>query len=343
MLFLTNIITRYWYHKYRSYRLLIPLSLLYKLIIKIRRWAYLKGILPTHTLPIPVLVVGNLTVGGTGKTPLIIWLALFLKQQGYCPGIISRGYGGHALHYPQWVSSTSDPKFVGDESVLLAKRTGCPIVVSPNRVNGAKTLLAHTQCNILLSDDGLQHYNLGRDIEILIIDGIRRFGNNHCLPAGPLREPPNKENIVDLTVVNGGKAEDNEYLMTLRFQNVYNLKTQEICSLEAFKQSKIHAIAGIGHPERFFTQLEAQNLSIYRRSFPDHHNFNPQELNFRDKIPIVMTEKDAVKCISFAEDHYWYLPVNASLPNSFKEKVLDLVQEAFKKKKISKNNRNHYG
>ncbi|CAH9019493.1 tetraacyldisaccharide 4'-kinase [Candidatus Nitrosacidococcus sp. I8] len=343
MLFLTNVITRYWYHKHRSYGLLVPLSLLYKLIINIRKWAYLKGILPTHTLSVPVLVVGNLTVGGTGKTPLVVWLALFLKQQGYRPGVISRGYGGHTLHYPQWVSPTSDPKIVGDESVLLAKRAKCPIVVSPHRVSGAKTLLVHTQCNILLSDDGLQHYNLGRDIEILVIDGIRRFGNNHYLPAGPLREPPSRANIVDLTVVNGGRAEGNEYLMVLRFQNVHNLKTQEICSLEIFKQSKIHAIAGIGHPERFFTQLETQGLSIYRHPFPDHHNFNPQELNFQDKIPIVMTEKDAVKCISFAENHYWYLPVSASLPNSFNEKVLTLVRKAFEKKKISKNNRSYHG
>ncbi|KFI21687.1 tetraacyldisaccharide 4'-kinase [Nitrosococcus oceani] len=327
----SSLILRYWYSNQPSRWLLTPLSGLFQLAVKIRQWAYTQGLLHTHILPLPVLVIGNLTLGGTGKTPLVIWLAQFLRQHGYRPGLISRGYGGHAQNYPQQVYPDSDPHLVGDEAVLLARRTGCPLVVGPDRVAASHALLAHSDCNVLLSDDGLQHYALGRDIEILVVDGVRRFGNAHCLPAGPLREPLSRLRTVDLVVTNG-MPQGGEFAMYSQLQDARHIKDGTLRPLKKFRHTKLHGVAGIGNPERFFSQLRALELTIQPHPFPDHYGFQSEDLAFADQQPVLMTEKDAVKCIRFARDNYWYVPMDVSLPASFGTQVLSLLQQAAKKK-----------
>jgi tetraacyldisaccharide 4'-kinase len=324
-------ILNYWYSNHPTRWLLTPLSGLFQLAAKVRRWAYIQGLLHIQMLPVPVLVIGNLTLGGTGKTPLVIWLAQFLRHHGYWPGIISRGYGGLAQHYPQRVYPTSDPNLVGDEAVLLSQRTACPLVVGPDRAAAAQALLTHSDCNVLLSDDGLQHYALGRDIEILVVDGIRRFGNGHCLPAGPLREPLSRLQTADLIVINGGNAQEGEFAMRLHLQAARCLKSGAAYSLKKFSHAMVHGVAGIGNPERFFIQLREQGLTVCQHPFPDHHCFQPKDLAFEDSQPVLMTEKDAVKCTRFARDHYWYVPIDASLPASFGNQVLNLLQRASRK------------
>ena len=239
---------------------LSPLGFLFNDAVRFRRFLYRLGILKSHTLPVPVIIVGNITVGGTGKTPLIIWLAEFLKESGFKPGIISRGYGGKAESWPQWVTFDSDAKNTGDEALLIAKQTGCPMAVGPLRVDAAKLLLSKADCNVILSDDGLQHYALNRTIEIAVIDGERRFGNGYCLPAGPLREPIERLQNVDFIIVNGEKSEDNELSMRLVGDQLVNLVTGEQKPLAEFKGVECHALAGIGNPERFFNVLEAAGL-----------------------------------------------------------------------------------
>lgn len=325
-------ILNYWYSNHPTRWLLTPLSSLFQLAVKIRRWVYIQGLFRIQTLPVPVLVIGNLTLGGTGKTPLVIWLAQFLRYHGYWPGVISRGYGGQAQNYPQRVYPTSDPNLVGDEAVLLSRRTACPLVVGPDRVAAAKALLAHSDCNVLLSDDGLQHYALDRDMEILVVDGMRRFGNGHCLPAGPLREPLNRLQTVDLVVINNGSAQKGEFAMHLHFQEARCLKDHAVCSLKKFRHTMVHGVAGIGNPERFFSQMREQGIIVRQHSFPDHHYFQPKDLAFEDGQPVLMTEKDAVKCTRFARDNYWYVPINASLPTSFGDQVLSLLRRASRKK-----------
>jgi tetraacyldisaccharide 4'-kinase len=199
-------------------------------------------------------------------------------------------------------------------------------------VAAAKALLAHSACNVLLSDDGLQHYALGRDMEILVVDGIRRFGNGHCLPAGPLREPLNRLQTVNLIVINNGNAREGEFAMRLLFQKARCLKTDVAYSLKRFRHAVVHGVAGIGNPERFFAQLREQGLIVRQHSFPDHHCFQPKDLAFDDGQPVLMTEKDAVKCARFARDNYWYVPIDASLPTSFGDQVLNLLQRASRKK-----------
>ncbi len=306
---------------------LMPLGFLFSDAVKFRKFLYRHGVLKTHTLPVPVIVVGNITVGGTGKTPLIIWLAGFLKDSGFKPGIISRGYGGQAESWPQMVTVDSDAKIVGDEALLIAKQTGCPMAVGPFRVDAANRLLKQADCNVILSDDGLQHYALNRDIEIAVIDGERRFGNGYCLPAGPLREPIERLQSVDFVIVNGEKSEDNEFSMRLVGDTVVNLVTGEQKSLQEFNAVDCHALAGIGNPERFFKLLESSGLTCITHSFPDHYQFQRQDIEFADNKPVLMTEKDAVKCMAFAGKQHWYLPVKAVSEDVFAEQLLKLLRE----------------
>ena len=245
-----------WYEKHPVAILLLPLSYFYRLLLAIRNGLYRSGILPIQTVRAPVVVVGNITAGGTGKTPLIIWLTAFLQSLGYKPGIISRGYGGTAKTWPQQVRPHSDPALVGDEPVLLARRTGCPVVVSPSRGKGADELLQQADCDVLLCDDGLQHIALGRDIEIAVIDGERGLGNGFCLPAGPLREPVSRLDTVDLIVANA-RAGENEFLMEYKSRPLVSLNGERelpICSLEG---QTVHAVAAIGNPGRFFFHVKA--------------------------------------------------------------------------------------
>jgi tetraacyldisaccharide 4'-kinase len=315
-----------WYKDQVTGVWLAPFGFLFNDAVRFRRFLYRLGILKTQTLPVPVIVVGNITVGGTGKTPLVIWLAQFLKDSGFKPGIISRGYGGQALSWPQPVTADSDAKNVGDEALLIAKQTGCPMAVGPLRVDAAKMLLRQADCNVILSDDGLQHYALNRAIEIAVIDGERRFGNGHCLPAGPLREPIERLQSVDFVIVNGEKYEEGEFTMQLMGETLVNLMTGEQKPLQEFNAVECHALAGIGNPERFFKQLEKAGLICTPHSFPDHYPFQRDDIEFGDNKPVLMTEKDAVKCTGFAGLQHWYLPVRAVPEAAFSEQLLNLLK-----------------
>jgi len=305
---------------------LMPLGFLFSDAVRFRRFLYRVGVLKTYTLPVPVIVVGNITVGGTGKTPLIIWMAGFLKDSGFKPGIISRGYGGRATSWPQWVSGDSDANNVGDEAVLIAKQTGCPMAVGPLRIESARLLLKQSDCDVVLFDDGLQHYSLNRDIEIAVIDGERRFGNGYCLPAGPLREPIHRLQSVDMIIVNGEKTEEHEYSMQIIGERAVNLVTGEQKSLQEFNRIDCHALAGIGNPERFFKLLETAGLNCISHSFPDHYQFQRHDIEYADNKPVLMTEKDAVKCKAFAGKQHWYLPVKALPDAVFSEQLLNLLK-----------------
>lgn len=306
---------------------LMPLGFVFSDAAKFRKFLYRMGVLKTHKMPVPVIVIGNITVGGTGKTPLVIWMALLLKEAGFKPGIISRGYGGQAESWPQWVTAESDVKNVGDEAVLIAKQTTCPMAVGPLRADAATMLIKQAGCNIILSDDGLQHYALNRDIEIVVIDGDRRFGNGYCLPAGPLREPIERLKSVDFVIVNGKKTEENEFSMQLVGDTAVNLITGELKPLQQFNSNDCHAIAGIGNPERFFKLLEQAGLTCTCHSFPDHYQFQRQDIEFADHKHVLMTEKDAVKCTGFAGTQCWYIPVKAVPEPHFSEQLLTLLSE----------------
>ena len=316
----------YWYTRSPWLLLLTPLSLLYRGIIGVRRFAYRAGIMRSTRVSLPVIVVGNITVGGTGKTPLVVWMAGYLREQGYTPGIVSRGYGGTANHWPQQVRADSDPAVVGDEAVLLAATTGCPMAVAPDRVAAARALADQGDCDVIISDDGLQHYALLRDIEIAVIDGVRRFGNGHLLPAGPLREPEKRLQEVDLVVVNGLGGSD-EHRMILQQGDAHNLQDPDrTCPLQAFGSQPVHAVAGIGHPDRFFRSLQQAGLQFDSHAYPDHHAFRPGDIRFGDGRPVIMTEKDAVKCRHFASQNDWYVPVEANLSEAFRDRLDALLE-----------------
>ena len=316
-----------WYSKSALVLLLLPLSWLFSVLVTLRRFAYRVGLFKVHRLPVPVIVVGNLTVGGTGKTPLVTYLVETLRKAGLKPGIVSRGYGGAASSWPQQVRQDSDPSVVGDEAVLLARRCACPMTVGPNRPAAARALLAHNDCDVIISDDGLQHYALGRDIEIAVIDGVRRFGNNLCLPAGPLREPLGRLKSVDLQVVNG-LAGRGEFSMQITGTVLQNLEDNEKhLALTAIRGKSVHAVAGIGNPRRFFDPLKQHGLKPIEHTFPDHHDFVAYDILFEDEMPVLMTEKDAVKCKRFAKNWHWYLPVSAVLDDSFEYRVNKLLKK----------------
>jgi tetraacyldisaccharide 4'-kinase len=306
--------------------LLWPLSVVFTAIAKTRRWLYQNGWLKPHRLPVPVVIVGNITVGGTGKTPLVVYVVGLLKQAGFKPGVVSRGYGGKAAHWPQTVTANSTPIEVGDEAILLAKHCACPITVGPKRVEAAQGLLARYGCDVIVSDDGLQHYKLARDVEIAVVDGARRFGNGFCLPGGPLREPLSRLQTVDMVVVNGDTAGTDEFAMQLTAAHAINLKTNELRPLANFANQPCHAIAGIGNPGRFFAMLAKMGIPCTPHAFPDHHPYQANEICFDDTKPVLMTEKDAVKCQSFADSRHWFVPVKAELAASFAGRLLHLLQ-----------------
>lgn len=325
-----NWLEAYWYRITPLHILLLPLSLLFWLLAALRRGCYRLGLLPSVALPVPVIVVGNITVGGSGKTPLVLWLADFLRAQGMHPGIVSRGYGGEGDNSgaPMAVTASSDPAVVGDEPVLLARRSGdaCPVWVGHDRAASAHALLAaHPACNVLICDDGLQHYRLRRDLEIAVVDGQRRFGNGLLLPAGPLRENLGRLGSVDAIVVNGGseqqtgiRGQGKTFRMELAGESFYNLlNPASRCAPSAFMGKRLHAIAGIGNPQRFFDHLQDLGLTANFHAFPDHHRFEQQELaqlaELADADAILMTEKDAVKCSAFANGKFWVLPVAAQV------------------------------
>ena len=310
-----------WYQPHPVRWFLSPLSGLYRLICATRRIAYRSGILSSYRPAVPVIVVGNINVGGTGKTPAVIYLAELLKEAGYHPGIISRGYGGSTLAAPLAVTTDSNPAIVGDEPLLIARRTLCPLVVFPCRADAVKVLLSKHNCDVIITDDGLQHYALVRDIEIVVIDGTRQFGNGYCIPAGPLREPISRLNHVDFILDNGTARHG--YAMQFKSDTLVNLADNTLRkSLSYFIGKPCHAIAGIGNPQRFFDQLKASKLNCTTHSFGDHHAYTDHDLNFGDNMPIIMTEKDAVKCQVFARDNMWYLPIHAVINPEFSTQLL---------------------
>jgi tetraacyldisaccharide 4'-kinase len=314
--------------------LLWPLSVLFGLIVILRRLAYRMDLLPSHRLPVPVIVVGNISVGGTGKTPLVLWLAAHLREQGYHPGIISRGYGG-SVRQPQEVLATSDPLLVGDEPVLLAHRSQCPVWVGRNRIAAAHALLAaYPECDLVISDDGLQHYALQRNMEIAVVDGVRQFGNGWLLPAGPLRESQSRLRQVDAVVINGAGNEGAEqfsvpryFSMRLRGDVFRNLAdASSMTSAQVFMGQRLHAVAGIGNPQRFFEQLRGMGLRTETQAFPDHHPYRPEDLQITGVDAILMTEKDAVKCAAFSQPHWWYLEITAEVTMALLDRILEKIR-----------------
>jgi tetraacyldisaccharide 4'-kinase len=317
---------RHWYRLTPVSMLLMPLSLVFCTLVQLRHRLYRLGILRSTRLLVPVIVVGNITVGGTGKTPLVIWLANFLRQAGYRPGIVTRGYRGHSRTWPVAVDAQTTAEQVGDEAVLLARHSGCVVLAGVDRVAAAR-LHVKQGCNVIVSDDGLQHYRLRRDLEIAVIDGVRRFGNRLCLPAGPLREPVSRLRSVSVRVANGA-PQTGELGMTLVPTGFYSLaKPDERMSVDHFRTGPVHAVAGIGNPERFFSSLRGLGLKVIPHPFPDHHAFLPGELEFGDERPVIMTEKDAVKCQPFANARCWVLAVEARPDMALGEQILKRLKE----------------
>jgi len=313
---------RIWYGKAPPGAWLRLASGAYRTVAGLRRGLYRAGLLPRYRPPVPVIVVGNVTVGGTGKTPLVIWLARLLRQGGRRPGIVSRGYGGMARTWPQQVRADSDPRMVGDEPVLIARHTGCPMAVGPDRRACARALVDHHDIDCLISDDGLQHYPLARDLEIAVVDGERRLGNGRCLPAGPLREPPGRLHEVDFVVVNGGQARAHEVPMRLAPVALRAVDDpHRTRPLEDLRGQEVDAVAGIGHPGRFFATLRELGARPREHPFPDHHRYAREDLAGLPG-PVVMTEKDAVKCAGLVGADSWYLEVTAHLPDEFRTRFL---------------------
>jgi len=306
----------YWYRISPLHLILLPVSWLFGALAALRRGLYRRQILASFRLPVPVVVIGNISVGGTGKTPLTLALAGQLLAHGHHPLIISRGYGGTAQQ--QQVTTASTAQQVGDEPLLMARRKLCPVWVGRDRVATARAALKeHPQCDVVLCDDGLQHYRLQRDMEIVVIDGTRRFGNGLLLPAGPLREAESRLKTVDAVVVNGGKTGQGQYAMELSGTIFYNLRRPgKTASAAELQGLRLHAVAGIGHPQRFFDYLESLGLNAIPHAFPDHHPYSAADLAFEDCDALLLTEKDAVKCAPFADEKYWVLRVDARIDST---------------------------
>jgi tetraacyldisaccharide 4'-kinase len=337
-------LTELWYRESAGFSLLAPLGWLYALVMALRRAAYRWGLFKTQRAGKPVIVVGNLTVGGTGKTPLVAWLAEQLSLSGLRVGIVSRGYG-RSRREPEGVHAESSWRDVGDEPMLLEKLTGCDVVVAQDRFAGAQQLVA-LGVDVVIADDGLQHLRLARDCEIVVIDGARGFGNGRLLPAGPLREPASRVRKADIVVVNGtpehaslkagdGKlvlvdGEDEVSLQMSLFggeaHRVDGLAAPEL--LEHFKGRRVHAVAGIGNPQRFFRDLRARGIDVVEHPFPDHHPFTAADLTFGDDLPVLMTQKDAVRCRELENARLWYVPVVARFSDLQGRELLNRVAQA---------------
>jgi tetraacyldisaccharide 4'-kinase len=328
----------HWYRTSRWQLVLRPISLIFRALSALRRAMYSNGMLASEQLLLPVIVVGNISVGGTGKTPLTLELARQLGERSYHPLIISRGYTrkSHSRFskkyrlslQPRQVIATSDAQDVGDEPLLMARRKLCPVWIGRDRVATAHAALqAHPECDIILSDDGLQHYRLRRDVEIAVIDGARGFGNGRLLPAGPLREPLERLKSVDAVVINGGKTEPGIFAMTLAGEVFYNLADPDkTARAEHFQGTRNHAVAGIGNPQRYFQHLENLGITFTPHDFPDHHPYCAADLSFADCDAILMTEKDAVKCAPFANERFWALRVDAQIDTALLDHILRKIQ-----------------
>ncbi|MFC3095472.1 tetraacyldisaccharide 4'-kinase [Alteromonas sediminis] len=317
-----------WFDNHPVKWLFFPLTILFGLLTRLRRYLFAIGVMKQRHPGIPVLVVGNISVGGNGKTPVVTQAAQWLVDAGYSPGILSRGYGGHCTTFPHHVKPTDTAAWVGDEPKLMASRLSCPVVIDPIRYRGAQHLKG-LGCNVVVCDDGLQHYALGRDIEWVVMDD-RRVGNGALLPMGPLREPVKRLSTVNAIIHNGqNPLVNNAYAMTLNPSVIRNVRNnEEVLTIDAFRQQYadgVTALAGIGDPTRFFTTLSNLHIKVTEAlPFPDHHAFSAQDLPLGATI---MTEKDAVKCTAFAHPDCWYLEVSANLPNTLKSALLDKLAD----------------
>lgn len=325
-------IEKIWAGQSWLYILLLPLSFLYGMVSLVRKIGYKVGLLRSWKASVPVVVVGNLTAGGNGKTPVVIWLVESLTQQGYRVGVVSRGYGGKSQHYPLVLSANTSTAEAGDEPVLIYSRTQSPVAVSPRRSDAVKALLEQHELDVIITDDGLQHYALARDYEIVVIDGQRRFGNGWWLPAGPMREREGRLNTVNALIVNGGQPQTHEIAMTLEGDMAVNLLTGDKCLVSEL--TAVVAMAGIGHPPRFFSSLEKKGLQLIQTyAFADHQVYQQQQISSLtpNQEPLLMTEKDAVKCQHFAQSNWWYLPVQACFKSSEERKILSEITNTISK------------
>ncbi|WP_213946917.1 tetraacyldisaccharide 4'-kinase [Luteibacter sp. dw_328] len=317
---------RHWYGGGKPPLWTRPLEVFYGAVVRRRAAGFRNDPSAVIRLSVPVVVVGNITIGGTGKTPLIVALAEAMSARGFVPGVVSRGYGG-SERGPYLLTGQDDPAKVGDEPSLI-RQSGVPVAIGRERPEAAQ-LLIDAGCNLILADDGLQHHRLGRDVEICVIDGERRLGNGHLLPAGPLREPASRLADVDFVVVNSGTPAGAEIGMALEGGVAINMADPSLTApLADFAGRPAHAVAGIGNPARFFSSLTAHGIAVDGHPFADHHAFTRDDFTFADGCPVLMTDKDAVKCRDFARANWWRVPVRAVLPESFYDAIAARVGAA---------------
>ena len=302
-----------WYQGHPALLLLRPLEWLYRAVVQRKRQRFLAGQSPSYRAPVPVIVVGNITVGGTGKTPLILYLIEHCRARGVRVGVVSRGYGAQPPSLPWRVTAEQSAGEAGDEPLLLVQRSGVVLMIDPDRARAVQALLSAEPLDLILCDDGLQHYRLARDLELVLIDAVRGLGNRRCLPAGPLREPQARLQSVDAVLFNGASADSAEgFGFTLQPTALVNVASGERQPLGVFAPGQaVHAVAGIGNPQRFFRTLEALNWRPIAHAFADHATYSAASLEFSPSLPLLMTEKDAVKCRAFAQPDWWYLAVDA--------------------------------
>lgn len=340
---LTDFFVDIWYGTSKKKYLFLPVTIIYRVFLSLRNVLYRTSVFKKHAFKVPIIVVGNITVGGTGKTPLVIALVNRLREEGFRPGIVSRGYGSRAPAYPYFVDSRSLVKYAGDEPLLIASRTGAPVTIDAHRYRAVDYLIKHHACNVILTDDGLQHYALARDIEIVVIDGGRRLGNGHCLPMGPLREPPSRLNAADYIVFNGDldsieRATEQSIIQAAKRSRMH-LKAGDFETLDGKNHVSagdwvlsrhVHAVAGIGNPQRFYRTLQELGFTVIEHGFTDHHQFTESDFNFSDDLPIIMTEKDAVKARTLQGlKNCWALPVEADLEPEFTQSLLDRLHRLY--------------
>jgi tetraacyldisaccharide 4'-kinase len=316
---LTDRLLDAWYTGHPALGLLRPLEWLYRRVVVNKRARFLAGEGTIYRAPVPVLVVGNITVGGTGKTPMILWMIEHCRARGLRVGVVSRGYGAKPPSLPWRVTAEQNASEAGDEPLLIVQRSGVPLMIDPDRSSAVRGLLAAEPLDLILCDDGMQHYRLARDLELVLIDAARGLGNRRCLPAGPLREPVERLNSVDARLYNGAPTDrDDGYGFVLKPTTLVNLRSGERQPLTHFPAGQaLHAVAGIGNPQRFFNTLEGLHWRPVPHAFADHAVYSVQALTFTPKLPLIMTEKDAVKCRAFADDDWWYLAVDAQPSQAF--------------------------
>lgn len=301
--------------------LLAPLSLLFWLVTNLRRSFYYSGLIPRYKASVPVIVVGNISVGGTGKTPMVVALCQWLKEEGWNPGVISRGYGAKGP-FPHSVSENDDPETAGDEPLLMRCRTGCPVVIAPKRAEAAQLMTEqHPKVDVIISDDGLQHYGLQRDIELIMLDAERGTGNGWLLPAGPLREGPWRLKGAEWVISNYGRHAFAKHVVDVEPGDWYRVDNNERIELKS--DDEFYAIAGIGYPQRFFNSLTEQGIKLAgSQEFTDHHVYSEEDFSQLSGQPILMTEKDAGKCQAFARPNWYYQRIEAKLPEVMKTNLL---------------------